>query len=156
MTLIEQLDFLLRFLADSKPLYEKFKSKDLYSILVNRYSAVKEEGFIESELISLLEKLSNDGYVTMEEVRSTERGPETYLWHYSITFNGVFFIRHEGGYSDLINQKNSDRKRILLLEDHQKKYQRNQTILTVILVIGSSIAAIYYGIEVCKFFHWTK
>lgn len=63
-----------------------------------------------------------------------------------ITFKGIVFI-NEGGYTKQKLNNSSNNERIKSLE--------NKTFaLTLLIAIGTIIAALYYANELCKFYKW--
>jgi hypothetical protein len=88
-----------------------------------------------NEVLMILDKLVRDGYVLYD---SRDR-------LYTTTFEGEF-LKDTGGYVGL--EESRLYKESLLVE--QRNLQKNTFKVTVILMIGTSIAAIYYGIEICK------
>lgn len=95
------------------------------------------------EIQSALNKLVKDGYV---EIREVGRESITDIY-YMITFEGRIW-KEQGGYQ--CEKKENDR--INALADAQQEASVRMVLLTRIVAIGTSVAAIYYLLEVVKYF----
>ncbi len=72
---------------------------------------------------------------------------------YTLTFDGLFFLNN-GGYAGEMKRENAENIRVETLEKSQKANANRMTYLTIVIAVGTAIAAWYYLIEVGKFYHW--
>jgi hypothetical protein len=119
-------------------------------------------------LKGLIRKLENDGYVEFKDISSGDVNNNTSLDTYRkntlITVKGYYFIKNERGYTE-INRKSKEvlNNQEMLYKEQKaqqarqeemsismEKIQRWNLFLTTILAIGTTIAALYYGIEIWK------
>ena len=131
---IEQLDAVLKTLADSK---NNRLGITLGSIA---YEAnVIERGKIVGlpDINLVLDKLIKDKYVEVNVYSNPK--PEN---RYSITFEGYFFIKEEGGYSGRYNLQSSEKNRLDNIEKDQIKRDESIKKLTAWVAIGTVAAAI--------------
>lgn len=92
----------------------------------------------------IIRKLVEDGYVREELAAGS---PPTY----HLTFNGLSFK----GYEEEVNTQNAEKTRLGNLESENQLFQREglnnarrMNLLTLILAIGTGIAAVYYILEI--------
>jgi hypothetical protein len=71
---------------------------------------------------------------------------------YSLTWEGYLSYTVEGTYQLNHRLKHDEKDRLDKLEIATKANRRWMTFLTVLIAFGTLVAAIYYGIEVWKFF----
>lgn len=133
---IDELDYILHFLATSP--YAKGNITD-GGILEHLDTS---KNITAGRLIKILNKLSNDNFVEVEEIKPhlgsmvLSYGISTY----KISFNGL--VQDEiGGY-----------KAIYLENNKLKNIQKWQFRLTLYIGLGAIIASIYYILEIWKFF----
>ncbi|WP_026452135.1 hypothetical protein [Aequorivita capsosiphonis] len=111
-------------------------------------------------LHSAILKLVKDGFVNQESEKTTDplfNSPRTNNY-YRISFEGLFFIK-EGGYE---NQNQETKKKEIeygKIQSEQKRQARNLVrlnywlvVLTWVIAIGTFVAALYYLMEILKFF----
>jgi hypothetical protein len=96
------------------------------------------------ELISILRKLEKDEYIY---IRGGLWGDGTNI--YLITFEGRIYLE-QGGYTQQRIKENAENIRLNKIENNQRLHRVLITILTVVLAIGTSIAAVYYLHELSK------
>ena len=146
MTPIQKLDIVLNYLADQFPLYKIYTDGDIFSPLVAKHPELNEQGDFGSELLSVLEKLSKDEFVKTHTYPKNQYGFPLYD-RYQITFEGVYFIKHQDGYQVLQNQKISENTRLDKIESEQR-VNRNWTLwLTIILAFSAVATVVYYCVE---------
>ena len=149
---IEQLDYLLEFLSNNMHAKPKIS---LVDILKYTDYNICDDG---AELVQVLNKLIKDGYADFENVNmgvSALSYPEvdTYIRYFFATFEGKFLISMEGGYQGLHLRQHAESIRLAKLEKLDRANRNAQTWLTVLIAFGTLVAAVYYGIEVWKFYH---
>jgi hypothetical protein len=105
----------------------------------------------DGQMQELMAKLIKDGYVLQ-----TNRNPKSYYDAdmkisisyeiiYSITFEGRIFIT-KGGYTREIQELKRNNQRLHNIEKQQQSNKKWMLGLTIILAIGTTIAAVYYGL----------
>lgn len=146
MTSLEKLDAVLDLIRR----HSLGKLRFDFSEISNR---INEENIdIEfGEIVYILKKLLNDGYI-MEDDRfdKTKFGHDTV---YRINFEGRLFLE-QGGYEGVNTRQNVGNIRVANLENHQKRHRMWMTRLTIILAAGTTLAAIYYCVELYWKYHW--
>ncbi|MGO4921620.1 hypothetical protein [Maribacter spongiicola] len=124
----------------------------------------KESDFLKNIENSLLHaallKLVKDGYVNEESEEYTDplfKTPKI-NYFYKISFEGLVFMNH-GGYENLIrknqtleNLRNEMTERQNALEEKQVRFQGQIVFLTWAIALGTLIAAVYYFLEILKFY----
>lgn len=102
-------------------------------------------------LTKVMNKLSKDGYIEYSDKEDYDRSKvyaiKTNIRAYSITWDGIYFLKL-GGYKKEIESKN----KLQTIEGDLKKLQVRTYVLTLIIMAGTSIAAIYYILEILKDF----
>lgn len=94
-----------------------------------------------AELLQSLDKLALDGYLKrLGGVNPT----------FGLTFEGRWFIRHQGGYVGKSQSLDAERKMVVFVQNETLKNARYLNRLTLILAVGTSIAALYYILEILK------
>ena len=96
----------------------------------------------------ILNKLEKDGFVNEHQRAVTNMAgifgmTETVYLSYSVSFEGTYFILHQGGYTGIEQLKNAENIR---LEELEKKAKVNQTFLlwlTVLASVGTLLQAIF-------------
>ena len=111
-------------------------------------------------LHSALLKLVKDGYVNQKSKNGTDQlfnSPRTYDY-YTISFEGLVFIDC-GGYENQIRKnqsieslKNEMTEQQNAFEEKQVRFQGQIAFLTWIIALGTLIAAVYYFLEILKFY----
>jgi len=109
------------------------------------------------EVAIILDKLTNDDYVktTYSFNRNKTTGEKIYNEndpYYNITFEGYYFLQN-GGYTGQLNRNHSEMSRVRVLEKRTAGMQSKMFWLTVLLAVGTSIAAWYYLTELWKYYH---
>jgi hypothetical protein len=146
-TPIQKLDDVLSFMAAGG--FEKGGLVfDQLLRLVNEKKASNLDG---DELVKILDQLKDDKYIKSTVKRewrtfgAAMMAAETEIEYFSVTYKGIIF-NNLNGYSG----KETEKHRFDLLEIQHRKTESNLYRATVILAIGTSIAAIYYLIEIFK------
>ncbi|HKC68535.1 MAG TPA: hypothetical protein VKG26_09905 [Bacteroidia bacterium] len=90
----------------------------------------------------VMDKLLRDKYVNYNPVNQT----------YWINFDGKTFIQNGGYFQEKINRdyKNNIETR---LREEVRRISKTNLLLTIVLAFATAIAAVYYGIEIWKFFN---
>ncbi|HEY5408495.1 MAG TPA: hypothetical protein VIJ92_15480 [Ginsengibacter sp.] len=102
------------------------------------------------ELIQIVEKLRDDGniYIVKENNQYVYEEPtdEHYIRK---SFKGIQFIANQGGYQEVRRRQLADAARQVT------EAQRNKYLFWITASIGIStfVAALYYGLEIWKYFH---
>lgn len=95
------------------------------------------------ELSLILFKLIKDGFVETKRIR------DTYPTNcYYITFEGVLF-KEQGGYDQKLITANQAKYNL----SYQISLYSNLNRLTFWIAFGTSVAAVYYGIEIGKWIY---
>lgn len=151
---IKILDELLRYLSGTEHTQFAYIRND-----VNDNSSFLKD-IDNSTLHSAILKLVKDGYVNQESEKTTDQifnTPRT-NHYYKISFEGLFFIKN-GGYK---NQNLEIQKKEIKYEKIQSEQSRQArslvrlnywlVVLTWVIAIGTFVAALYYLLEILKFF----
>jgi hypothetical protein len=149
MYVLEMLDLILRVL--SKETTNKLNFKNIETQL--RESFELKNYVNELRIEKAIEKLVEEKYVT--ELKVPFNNELTDLIDnkifYEISYKGQFFIS-TGGYVGIYDAQKEDKKRIIKLEEFNRKSQWFIIILTAFLVVFSAIQAFYYTNEIYKYF----
>lgn len=148
------LDELLRYLTETE--HTQFAS--IRNDVNDKSTLLKD--IDNATLHSAILKLVKDGYVNQESEKTTDplfNSPRTNNY-YRISFEGLFFIK-KGGYE---NQNLENKKKEIEYEKIQSEQKRQAlnlvrlnywlVVLTWVIAIGTFVAALYYLIEILKFF----
>lgn len=87
--------------------------------------------------------LTDEGYII--EARKNEGSGDGCI----ATIKGLLFEGFESNFRSTISEK----ERLLKLEEGEMAHRKWMFFLTLILCVGTTIAAVYYWIEVWHFFH---
>ena len=143
----------LTILGKTKEPYEKYNSGFITHIIKEDSRVLK---IYENEVISILNKLTKDGYVEIDIVKQPFEDIA-----YSITFEGVYFITILGGYQEQDRIRNQEKQRLTEIEKAQKKLELRQFRMAkrsfwtnIAIALGTSAAAVYYLIEIGNYLHW--
>lgn len=133
----QYIDRVLTYMAMDKDATLKLSTKRIWQNL-----KAQNEGFdlTEGTLRLIMNKLVKDAYVFFEQHDSTKV--------YKITIEGLIFQKL-GGYEQKLNNDT-------LHERQEESNQNTQRILfwfTFIVAVGTLIAAVYYILEIWRFFH---
>ncbi|MBN8700962.1 MAG: hypothetical protein J0L54_15245 [Chitinophagales bacterium] len=128
----------LSHLAEKYPQPFAISHRDISQQLQEKYPNLKSEDYdFTAELFFILQKLVEDKYVMEEKF-----GPgNTRL--FAITFNGAYFIKYDGGYQELENQRNAESIRVENLEKTTKEVQKWNLWLTILVAAGTLFQAAY-------------
>ncbi|MES2329730.1 MAG: hypothetical protein V4539_09015 [Bacteroidota bacterium] len=151
MTSIERLDLVLTIIVEKIPRY--MTVDEIVSQVTQRMSNDEHFSFLMFDLQMVVEKLIEDKNVTTIELKPTNlnTGESKLVTHYKPTFKGMYLIE-TGGYQELDRLSRAEKIRLDKVELATKVNRRTTTRLTVIIAVGTAIAAWYYGIEVWKFY----
>jgi len=108
----------------------------------------------DNEISLILGKLEKDNFIIKQvlpthDVRSAKMID---IYHFAITFDGKFFLKQIGYNLQAINNA-SENTRLERLETELKENRRWTLYLTILIAVGTLVAAIYYGIEIYKGLH---
>lgn len=101
------------------------------------------------EMELILNKLNKDAMLESFEFKE-QFGQKN---KYRITFEGRIFSQN-GGYQKKYLDESSQNTQATALQKEQKDFRRNTILLTVILSVGTTIAAVYYLVELYWKHHW--
>lgn len=152
---IENLDIFLKefFLSNSKGYYLA-DDIDVFLLKYCETHKISQTEFDLNRQFRILEKLRKDEFIGIAEYKhekyigdGTMVGPsffqEEVITRYYLTFDSEAFVK-EGGYNKKILRTNADNNRLQNIVDQQLKNQRSMNLLTLIIAIGTTVAAIYY------------
>ena len=110
----------------------------------------------QSELLLILEKLKKDGNVNTEErnIHVINDSVDTFYKEtlYIITYEGKLLC-DQNGYSQKVINQNAENIRVAALEKSQKMYANRMIYLTIAIAFSTVVAAVYYSIEIWKYYH---
>lgn len=135
----------------------------------NSFSTISDDAKLKKEfsqevekntLKSAFVKLEKDGHVnTNNQIIGMHMNQTPYIVEcYNISFEGIFFINSGGYEKEAQNNQKKEiesaelKKRQFLLEENHSSIQFQLLVLTWVIAIGTFVAAIYYLLEVLKFF----
>lgn len=145
---LEILDALLKYLKDTN--HNTFQH--IKSDVKNKSAFLKD--IDDKILYSALLKLVKDDYVYEDFQKIGSLSGNVY----NISFEGIFFINNGGYEKEHQNNQKAEiesaelKKRQFLLEEKHSSIQGQIVFLTLIIAIGTLIPAVYYIIEILKFF----
>jgi len=139
LTLLEKLDTVLKCL-------EKHHSEGHHTLISIQIFLDKEQPEVKwGETLYILKKLAKDGFIDTKEIPIPHTASiETY---YNINFEGRI-LNEEKGYVS----KNNALQAISTMQQRQATLYERIYWLTVAIAIGTTVAAIYYGVEILKNF----
>lgn len=132
-----QIDFVFIFLKERSELSAAYGKENIW----NHIKATPEKGINRQMFEEILQRLLDDKYI-----RETITPDTQSTFH--LTFNGRLF----SGYADEFQLLNEAKMRINKMQDDNLRISRKVKVLTLWLAIGTSLAAIYYVLEVLN--HW--
>jgi len=147
--LIKQIDIVLKTLAQADYAKSGIDYHELFDIinLLFEHENPPLKKVDNNEFYRIISKLKKDGFV--ESPMGTT---------HEITFEGN--LSHLlGGYEKQYRDKNLAAElqyRVYRIQKTQTAIQTWIAVLTLLLALGTSVAALYYGIEVWKFYHPAK
>ena len=133
LTPIQKIDTVLKCLWENNS--KRLNLEEIATIL-NR----EKSGVDFGEINNILDKLYQDGKIKMEMTQERE-------YYYRVTFEGSLFIE-QGGYT----QQQTERDYNAKLAANLRRLQYHTWWLTVVIAVGTTVAAVYYAIEVYKYF----
>ncbi len=143
----KKLDTILRVLLRNLPTYMTQLE------IENKISKIEVHDHMWLEMHLIIDKLIDDGYVKKYIISvvnlNTKDSVDTP--HFEITFKGKMFIQ-EGGYEGHYLKLASESIRLGKLDENQKSTNENMVFLTRVVAFGTTVAAIYYLLEVLKYF----
>jgi hypothetical protein len=149
MTATQKLDTVLLYLANLRIPYQELNDANIFSDLIHNNQELAEQETFARELIAILNKLAQDGYVNIsKEISNGPKrisGEPNYMNLYSITFNGNVFIEN-GGYAKKYFNDENDRA----LADGRDRRLSNGTVY---LAIGTFLLVAW---EMIKTFFFEK
>ncbi len=149
LTPIEKLDEVLKYLAS--PFGKAGIDFDTLNSKISEKQIIKDA----DELIEILDELFEDKTITkfdkttnrLKELWSSQPSPIT-LTYYKITFTGRLLVQKHGYAQQEANLRNLERLKIV-----QSRMVHYSFWVNVIIACGTSIAGIYYLIEILKYYH---
>lgn len=147
MTYHEKLDMILRVLLRNLPTY--ITQKEVEGKISKRI--LDDHMWLEIHLI--LNKLIEDGYCKkyLIPIVNINTNESVNTEHFEITFKGKIFIQ-EGGYVGNFQRLESQKIQADEYRTHQMHLQTKLNRLTCWIAVGTVVAAIYYTIEILKYF----
>lgn len=139
---IEKLDFVLNYLSTNK---SRKGGLSLVSILKDTQPIINDG----DELLKVLEKLEKDGYIGFKERMPLNKPPLIYFYY--ATFSGEY-LNSQGGYQELHRKENLEKTRLQDIELKATVNRKTVTSLTWIIAVGTFVAALYYLLEILKYF----
>ena len=97
-------------------------------------------------LVEIIEKLVSDKYI-----QELGKVGESYFGYYSLTLEGKCF-KIKDGYLGQFGRMNAENIRVEKLEHSTRVNRRFLTWLTALIAVGTLVAAVYYALEILKFF----
>lgn len=176
----KQLDKVLKCLyPDTPPIHKALEIVE--TLKLNRILTKESEvifileklmidGFATKEVRS--EKVTKSFSSVEESIISSGFTYKVETVYYLITFNGRVRIEYEGGYQGMLSQKMEIENQLKISQAQEKQnqidfqaYQKDNedkmvtinsrmVTLTMLLVFGTLIAAVYYFDQICKEHHW--
>lgn len=134
---LEKIDFVFEYIKSKKDLDAVFG----YVNIRTRVDRTPELGITTQMLNEIIKRLVKDGYI-VEQKRPNEQNV------YSITFDGLIFE----GYVHENASIRKEQERLRTLENHQLELSKRMNFLTSVMAVGTTVAAIYYLIEILKHF----
>lgn len=147
MTPIEKLDLVLNNIASSNTANEP----TLAEVVFLRLGTSEVDA---AEFFRLMKKLEKDGYIHCQiDFQQGHGNNEDLKTYFSISEEGFeFYIL--GGYTT----QNIERVTLEYNRSEDRQIARRMYWLTVVLAFGTSVAALYYGLEALKilshYWHW--
>lgn len=141
---IQQLDIVLDFF-NSSTAQPNILLKDSFDGVNVFFKSYKLAEIDNAGYNRILRKLIKDEYI-----KKTEYPLNVPIISYEITYEGML-MDQLGGY----RQKYLDANRIQDIELKAKVNRKTVTFLTWVIAIGTAVDALYYGIEVYKYFSCT-
>lgn len=146
MTPYQQIDFVFFYIKDKEQFSASFSTEYIWNLYVSK---TLEAGINRMIFDEIIKQLVADGYITELPLSDSPQRM------YHVTFKGRSF----NGYVEQQTILVENQKRLKALESANLLYQsnsvknsRNLNYLTIILAIGTSIAAAYYILEILN--HW--
>ena len=141
LTPVQKLDAVLEVLSKEYPQIWEYSEPEIFVTVMHDFFEMDDRGAYGSEFKAIYKKLLKDGYI--QNLRETAP-------YYSITFEGYYFLKYEGGYVGQLKRINAENIRLEKVE----RSQLQLTSLTKVLAFAGLLAAAYYLILIGKHFHW--
>lgn len=144
---LSYIDKVLKVLADSSE-----NSNECFSMLsLKDIEKGLENPLPVNEIILILAKLVKDQYCHFEPALSII-GLEGNVDRWNITYDGYVFLL-DGGYQEEVWKRLRAEERLEKIEEVNAKNQTRMIWLTLLVAIGTAIAAIYYAQQIWQFCH---
>ena len=146
MTPLEQIDTVFFFIKSKEQISARWSTEYIWNLYVKKDSeaAVNKQQFYE-----IINHLVSDDYI--RELPVIDSSQKTY----HVTFKGRIF----NGYIAYQSSLTKNNKRIVALEEENRKFQKSSlrssrqlNLLTAILAAGTLLAAVYYILEIVSWF----
>jgi len=152
MTYEKQLDEALEYLRDNIAIEGTFLYYDKRRADANNqahylFKHLKEIGVKDQFWLPLIYYLDDDKYIDLDWQPKEEEAAHNPPNQLKITFRGIMFI-NSGGYSQKKINDDAQNNRLEKLEQSQKDYQNYIVWLTGILALGTTVAGVYYFLEI--------
>jgi hypothetical protein len=149
MTPIEQLDYILKFMANDPSARGNVTDGQIEKEINPR----RGDGYISiiispGDIVKVLNKLVLDGYVHREipeagQFMSGAPIPSNKISRYSVTWEGKFFLG-QGGYAGELKEKTKKELEVERRHLADEIRATQMTNLTYVLAAGTTVAALYY------------
>ncbi len=127
--------------------YDYLSIIDLTKLMADKHSDYVPDAY---EMTSIFIKLIDDGFIRSNtgNVIIEKLNAKFYI----ISINGLTFLNYPGGYVKRQALQDAESIKVAKLQHSQTDLQKTLNALTAIIAVGTLVAAVYYGIEVWKFF----
>jgi len=144
----------IKVLDDVMSLFHKSKDRHfrLSISVITSFVNYHDRRLSDDECDIVLNKLIKDGFIVKRDNAYSSNDERLFGDDYSLTWEGYLSYTVEGTYQLNHRLKHDEKDRLDKLEIATKANRRWMTFLTVLIAFGTLVAAIYYGIEVWKFF----
>lgn len=100
----------------------------------------------------IIDKLVKDGFAEHLSEIPKDRNIDHFQKEVVITVTGYYHISNNG-YDQVRINRDAENTRVGKIESSQRTSRHWMTGLTIILAVGTTIAAVYYAIEILKYYH---
>ena len=146
MTPLEQIDFAFFYIKSREQLSASWSAEYMWNLYISK---TPESGINRTVFDEIIKQLVNDDYIRELPINDSSQKS------YHVTFKGRIF----NGYVEYQSSLRENNERISGLEEENRKFQdatlknsRYLNRLTLILTIGTGMAALFYLFEILN--HW--
>jgi len=148
MTIIKKLDAVLECLF-------KISGNNPDFVKIEKWLTENKKGVHTGEIQDCLLYLYNEKYIYCEYMGDRTAGYiDSPYAHYLINVNGKYLYETIGGFEKKIENENSEKELIKTLQIRQTAMAKLVAGVTIVIGVGTLIAALYYLNELCKSYHW--